>query len=169
MKNISALTKFIAAARELGALNARIIEANSVVTAHWVRLKCQYGCDGYGQKLTCPPYSPTPEQTAKVLKDYKKALLIHGSQHVKVTRIAIKLEREIFLAGFHKAFALGSGPCQLCSECTLGECRHCGQARPAMEACGIDVYQTARHNGFPIQVVKKRSDQQNYYSMVLID
>src|SRR5512147_256757 len=56
---------------------AKIIRPADVATAHWVRLKCQFGCDGYGQCLTCPPYSPTPEEMRKVLDGYKRALLIH--------------------------------------------------------------------------------------------
>ncbi|HID55545.1 TPA: hypothetical protein EYP37_03380, partial [Candidatus Poribacteria bacterium] len=33
-------------------------------------------------------------------------------------------------------------------------CRHPRQARPSMEACGIDVYRTAKTAGFPIEVVR---------------
>ena len=35
----------------LGAVEAKVVKASSVVTANWVRLKCQYGCDGYGCSL----------------------------------------------------------------------------------------------------------------------
>jgi len=54
----------------------RLVNPQEVVTAEWVRLKCQYGCDGYGQSLTCPPYSPTPGITRKVLDSYCCAVLI---------------------------------------------------------------------------------------------
>ena len=66
---------------------------------------------------------------------------------------------------------MGSGPCRLCDECSPedGACRHSEEARPAMEACGIDVYQTARSNGLPIEVVKDQSCEQNYYAVVLIE
>ena len=30
---------------------ARVIEPASVVTAPWVRLKCQYGCQMYGKRI----------------------------------------------------------------------------------------------------------------------
>ena len=52
------------------------IDPNDVVVGNWVRLKCQYGCPSYGKKLSCPPYSPTPEDTRKVLEEYSKAYLI---------------------------------------------------------------------------------------------
>lgn len=38
-----------------------------------------------------------------------------------------------------------------------------------MEACGIDVYETVRANGYPIEVVKDYSDDANYYGIVLIE
>ena len=48
-------------------------------------------------------------------------------------------------------------------------CRHAEQARPAMEACGIDVYATARKHGFTINVVRTRRDPQHYFGLVLVE
>ena len=165
------MKKYPARAAELGARDAKVIPIRTVVTAPWVRMKCQFGCGGYGSRLTCPPYSPTPAQTAELLRSYTRGILLHGDDHTDVSEIAAKLEREIFLDGFYKAFAMGSGPCRLCEECNLAEqdCRHPEEARPAMEACGIDVYQTARNNGFPIEVVRTEDGPQNYYGLVLVD
>jgi predicted metal-binding protein len=84
--------------------------------------------------------------------------------------IAAKLEREIFLAGYYKAFGMGAGPCELCTRCAFDKgCRHPQKARPAMEACGIDVYSTVRQHGFAIDVVRTRRDAQHYFGLVLID
>ena len=156
-------------AQALGAESAKIIRPDSVVTAAWVRLKCQYGCGGYGGCLTCPPNSPTPEQTRAVLDCYKTALLVHGGEHGDVSKIVAALEREIFLAGHYKAFAFGCGPCRLCRECNLEDCAHPYEARPSMEAAGIDVYATARGNGYPIEVVRDHACATNYYGLVLIE
>jgi hypothetical protein len=38
-----------------------------------------------------------------------------------------------------------------------------------MEAAGIDVYQTARNNGFHIEVVTSYECEQNYFGLVLIE
>jgi hypothetical protein len=38
-----------------------------------------------------------------------------------------------------------------------------------MEACGIDVYATARNNGFTIDVVRTCDDPQHYFGLVLIE
>jgi len=163
------LIKYIAKAIKLGALEARLISTASVVTGQWVRMKCQYGCDGYGQCLTCPPYSSAPETTAKMLKEYRRAILIHGNDHMDISAVAVKLEGMIFLDGYYKALAFGAGPCRLCSKCNLKACTHAYEARPSMEASGIDVYQTAHNNGYPIKVVTDKSCRRNYYSLVLIE
>lgn len=163
---------WVEAARRLGAAEAKVISPASVVTATWVRLKCQFGCGGYGRRLTCPPYSPSPDTTRRMLDEYSAALLIHcpgGGRWRSVKRIVADLERELFLAGHYRAFAFGSGPCDLCDECNLRFCTHPHEARPAMEAAGIDVYATARNHGFPIAVVRDRSCEQNYYGLVLIE
>ena len=162
---------YVKEAVRLGAKEAKVIRTGTIVTGQWVRMKCQYGCGGFGDRLTCPPFSPTPEQTAKMVSEYRTALLIHGGKHEDVTEIAVKIERMAFLDGYYKAFAMGSGPCRLCSECTLksNECRHAYEARPSMEACGIDVYQTVRTNGYPIEVVRDRHGVENYYGLVLME
>ena len=160
---------FIRLARELGALEAKLIEAASIVTAPWVRLKCRYGCGGYNTSLCCPLHTPTYMETREVIASYQSALLIHGKELGKLPAIVCELERRIFLTGFHKAFGLGSGPCQLCEKCNVKRCIHTEEARPSMESCGIDVYATVRANGYPIKVVKDYSDDANYYGLVLIE
>ncbi len=160
---------FVRLAREAGALDAKIIAPDTVVTAAWVRLKCQFGCGGYGSTLMCPPHSPTPDVTRKALDSYRKAILIRGDDHVDVNEIAVKLEREAFLAGYYKALSFGSGPCGLCRDCPLDDCRHADRARPSMEASGIDVFATVRNNGFPIEVLTDYSCKENYYGLLLLE
>jgi predicted metal-binding protein len=64
------LAGFCDEARQTGALDAVVISPpRQVFTATWVRLRCQYGCSEYGQCLTCPPHSPTPETTRKMLDE----------------------------------------------------------------------------------------------------
>jgi predicted metal-binding protein len=67
---------------DLGAVEAKVIKALSVVTAGWVRLKCQYGCGGYGSSLCYPPNTPTPEETRKVIDGYETALIAHFGMNV---------------------------------------------------------------------------------------
>ena len=168
------LKPFLQQALDLGAAHAKVIDPATIVTAAWVRLKCQYGCGGYGTTLCCPPHTPTHDQTREVIDSYRRAILVHVKPGQRgsvpdVKHLVVTLEREIFLAGFYKAFAFGSGPCFLCAECNLKSCVHAYEARPCLEACGVDVYATARGNGLPIGVVTDRDCDQNYYGAVLID
>ena len=80
----------------------------------------------------------------------------------------LELENMLFFEGYVKAFAMGGGPCSLCDECSV-PCVHPKKARPSMEACGIDVYSTAKAHGFPIEVLKTKTDSVNFYGLVLIE
>ncbi len=170
------LKPYGAAALERGVDHALIINPANVVTAPWVRLKCRYGCFGYGQRLCCPPNTPTWNETRAVLDSYTVGMLMH--RHWKrsyamvddFNTVATDLERTIFLDGFYKAFAMGSGPCRVCEECNLtGTCRHPESGRPSMESCGIDVYATAHAHGLPIKVVRTHEDERDLYALILIE
>jgi predicted metal-binding protein len=166
-RDLTALCTF---ARKHGALHAKVIEPTSVIASPWVRLKCQFGCDGYGECLTCPPYSPPPEQTRSVLDSYQHGILVHSGDHVDISRLAYQVERTAFLSGFYKAFGLGSGPCRLCRRCDVTQqCKYGMEARPSMEAAGIDVFQTVRDNGFSIEVLTSHQCRANYFGLVLVD
>ncbi len=160
--------KYIKRAKNMGVKDAIIIPSNSVVTAEWVRVKCQYGCGGYGRSLTCPPASPTPEQTRRILSYYKHALLVHVDEEINIDKIISTMEREIFFDGYYKAFGMGGGPCYLCDRCPK-LCKHPGEARPAMEACGIDVFHTVRTHGLPIEVLKTKKCKYNFYGLIFIE
>jgi predicted metal-binding protein len=104
-----------------------------------------------------------------MLKGYNRAILFE-SESGNTKEIAAKMEREIFLSGYYKALGLGAGPCSLCRSCSFENgCRHPDNARPSMEACGIDVFATARKHGFTINVVRTYQDPQHYFGLVLVE
>ncbi|MCD6145314.1 MAG: DUF2284 domain-containing protein [Methanosarcinales archaeon] len=182
-----------------GANDLRLISADIIKTAEWVRLKCQYGCKAYGKHLSCPPYAPTPEVTERVLKDYKYAVLVEfvglpketsvDPRHIhhylwdrilQIQDALFKLERHAFLSGYYKAFGFGAYPCSLCETCLPEEgdidfhtvkrlCRHQDRMRPAMEASGIDVYATVRAAGFELEVVTTFDETIRSFGLVLLD
>jgi predicted metal-binding protein len=161
---------FAQLALEMGAGKAKIIKASTIRCEPWVRLKCKFGCSGYNKRLMCPPHTPTPEEMGDAIACYKQAVLIHASDNDIINEIIPHLERKIFLAGYYKALGLGSGPCYLCSKCdTKTRCKHPYLARPSMESCGIDVFHTARTNGFNIEVVRTQKQKGDYFGVVLID
>ncbi len=168
------LAHFVQLALEMGAEDARLIDASTIRCEAWVRLKCQFGCSGYNKRLMCPPFTPTPHETAQVVACYRRALLLHCNDDEVLNSIIPELERKIFLAGYYKALGFGSGPCRICDNkglrCdTAKPCRYPEAARPAMEACGINVFETARSNGFHIEVVRSRRQSDDYFGVVLID
>lgn len=157
-------------ALELGCEQAIIIHTNTIATARWVQLKCKYGCDEYGKKLTCPPHAPSYEEMKDILKEYNKALLLHVHLSWQMRYIVSEMEKIAFSMGFYKAFGLGAGPCKLCDNCeTASTCTRTTEARPSMEACGIDVYQMARNHNLKIETLKNKDDEINIYGLVLLE
>ncbi len=172
-------TKIIELAINAGARDARLINAEEIHTAAWVAMKCRFGCGHYGKSLCCPPYAPTYLEMREVLREYAYAVLIQCNTLEETTPLALELERALFKQGYHKAIGLGAGKCELCADCTLEGCTHPGEARPSMEACGIDVMATAKASGIQIASFSNsdstqapvESDEELYfgYGLVLVD
>lgn len=162
-------------AKSAGASDAAAISAADIAVRNWVRLKCQYGCDEYGKRLTCPPNTPTPQEFKEVLKEYKTALLIkfecsdYGQAVLKARECINQVERYAFLNGYYKAFGLAAGCCPYCKECSLKTCSEPIKARPSMEAVGIDVYETSRRAAFKLEVVENQKDSFTFVGVVLIE
>ena len=185
----------------------RAISTDKIVVSEWVRFKCRYGCPAYGRTLSCPPFSPKPEETRRLLAEYKIAVVVHSrttpdpgwthEQHLhhvnecraRLHRDVIEIERAAFLMGYYKTLAMGVGPCNLCDTCVIREksdasgekasaagindfsvldCRHKDIMRPAMDAFGIDIFQTVRNAGYSIRALKSYSDSADLYAMVMI-
>jgi len=163
------LKHFAELAVSMGAVNAKVIDAKKVIVEDWVRLKCQYGCGNYGKALTCPPYSPTPGQMRRALKGYSRAILMRlPDESMDAHDLVAKLERHVFLEGYYSALGLPAGPCERCKKCNLNHCVFPRLARASMEASGIDVYATARKNGFRIEVLKNRRQKPTYFGLLLV-
>jgi predicted metal-binding protein len=153
----------------LGAVSSKIIEPAAIVTAPWTIYKCQYGCKKYGASWRCPPKSPGYKQTQEMIDCYKTAILFCCHDLSIVTDIAVKVAKEIFLDGYYKVIAFGSGPCGKCKECNPKGCNFPLDVIPAMEACGIDVFQTVRNNGYMINTLRSREEAQNYFGLILVE
>jgi len=167
------MDKYLLDAQRHGAFWTKVVPAESVVTAAWVRLKCKFGCAYYNASLLCPPRTPTPEETAAVIKCYQWAMLAawdtpperdeRRALRKKMHLAMLAMERGIFLDGYYKALAFVAGLCNLCPECDVNaECQKPGVPRPSMEACGIDVFTTMANAGYKLEV-RTRSDQ--HYTM----
>lgn len=104
------LTGLSKMALNFGAEAAKIIDPGTVVVEEWVRWKCQYGCRLFCKDAYHPPAAPDAESTRKVLGEYRTAILLKGAGGKGMTDAALKLEKEAYLQGYYKAFALTSLP-----------------------------------------------------------
>jgi predicted metal-binding protein len=166
-----------ASLRKAGATEVRRIPVADIVVDERVRLKCQVPlCDSFGRNFTCPPFLPSVPEFREMLSRYGGAVLVQVSAEgpfdprEEVFAYARTLhglmnraEGIAFAEGFRFAAALIGGCCRLCDECAAvrpGEpCRHPFQARPSMEAMGIDVLATLEKAGLPARFpVRDRVD-----------
>jgi predicted metal-binding protein len=169
-------------ALELGASDAVLLSPAQVVTAEWVRMKCIYGGCALGRCLTCPPFSPAPPRMRHILDEYQAALLLRldvpageVAQWIvwshRLAALTLDLERELFLAGHYKAFALAGGrPCALAEPCGRPDVCSCRElVRPGPTACGIDVFATSANAGWPLAVVRQAGDPYRLFNLLLVE
>ena len=116
--------------RENGAEPALVIDPHTVVTAPWTTFKCQFGCENFGKNHCCPPEAPDYTRTRAVLDSFSTGILFRV-HHWNATAMAAEGARRLFLDGYYKALAFGSGPCKLCPSCAPEGCRFPGKAVPA--------------------------------------
>jgi predicted metal-binding protein len=137
------IAKLIELAAREGA-DAKEVSPSEVIVADWVGFKCAWGCKGYGKHLSCPPYAPSPEETRRMLSEYRSALLLRfdgvpGMARINPDQIpedfhpmyknlilwvhdtVHKLEKTAFYDGFYKAFGFGAYPCIYCEHCVAEE------------------------------------------------
>lgn len=156
--------------------DAVYLPAEKVVTGEWVRQKCLFGCNGFGHRFSCPPYTPSPSETKAVLAEYKDAVLVRFEGDVgettperlvsrEMTRFVQKIMSEAesmaFHDGFYKAFSYTGHQCGFCLRCAAKEkgavitdCVNRRLMRPSMEAAGIDVYATCKNAGWDLEVLE---------------
>lgn len=149
-----------------GIARTKIIHTRDIIVDERVRFQCSHsGCRDYGQRLMCPPHTPSVDKFKKVLSGYYMALLVQLIGTIKnkdnwepetnewalqLHDIIYKLEKKAFALGFPFASGLIGGSCKLCNECP-GEkdfnarCLQRDKARPSMEAMGIDVLSTCKN------------------------
>jgi predicted metal-binding protein len=194
------LDRLVSAAKDLGADEAKIIDAKEIVVDKRVRLKCTVPvCASHGRNLMCPPNLMSVEEFSEILDLYGTALILqveaeHDSTdksegclskrtcdeleestntlewQIKLHRLVNQLETAAFKEGFYLAAGLTGGDCRLCPECVTpqsGEpCRRPFEARPSMEAMGIDVLKTCDNVGLPLSL--SSGDKVRWTGLVLL-
>lgn len=157
------------------------INPEEIVVAHWVRIKCTFGCSDYGLG-TCPPNAPSVSDCDSFFKEYKSGLVIRLNKFAykdsypsewskEMTNKLLDIERDVFLSGFQKTFLLNQTCCSLCADCSSNrlDCKDKGKSRPSPESFAVDVYQTVRNLGLEINVVADNPAEMNRIAILLIE
>ncbi len=165
-----------------GFTDYRWFNPRDIVVGEWVRMKCRFGCDEYGRTATCPPNTPSVVECERFFREYRQAAVFHFEKRVarpegrhawsrKINLTLLKLERDVFLAGYHKAFLLFMDSCTLCGDCPgkRSACKKPHLARPGADALAMDVFTTVRKLGYPIEVLSDYRQAMNRYAFLLID
>jgi predicted metal-binding protein len=147
-----------------------------------VRFKCMFGCTSYGKKGSCPPQVPPVEECREFFSEYNDAVVFHFAKKVikpedrvpwsrEISKKLVKLEREVFWAGYHKVFMLFMDECRLCVNCTGSRvlCINKNDARPGPESLAVDVFSTARSAGYPLEVLRNYDQEMNRYAILMVD
>lgn len=157
------------------------INPKDIIVAHWVRVKCMFGCSDYGLG-TCPPNTPSVDDCRSFFGEYEHGLIISLNKFAdknaypsdwsrEMTDKLLSVERDIFLMGFQKTFLLNQTCCSLCKECPGNrfDCKDKTHSRPSPESFAVDVYQTVRNVGIDIHVIAENPSEINRIAIVLIE
>jgi predicted metal-binding protein len=165
--------KLINYALELGAVDAVRFEVDDIVFDSRTLLKCMFGCEDWGNGLTCPSANPhvTMQQYESMIRKYKYGIIVHANDKKTNHNISFELEHKAYKDGYYMAFSMSD--CAQCKKCAGFEnkpCRNKKKARPAFHSLGIDVYATVRKLGLPIYTLKDNDERvENWYAAVLIE
>jgi len=155
---------------ELGAGEARIMDASEIAFDPRSFIKCRFGCRRWGRYWTCPPHMALSQETfMEAFGRYHKAIMIKSSDPKVGQEVTVAIEKEAMIQhGMGFAFALVL--CVQCDECAYPEpCRYPHLARPSMDAYGIDIGKTLEHTDFKVEFDKEGKLLPAWYSMVLLD
>jgi len=179
MANIERVEAII---RQQGYDDFRWFDPKTIVVSQWVRMKCEFGCPSYGRIASCPPNTPSVDECKRFFSEYTNAIVLHfqkvapekearrawsAKTNVNLTR----LERDIFLAGYPKAFLLFMDSCEICGECVPDRkgCKEPKLSRPSPEGMAVDVFSTVRQLGYPIKVLTDPANQMNRYAFLMVE
>lgn len=164
--------QYIELAISSGAKTAVYIDIDQIVFDHRTYLKCMFGCGGSNPESLChsQPGRIKPWEYEPILKKFSWGILIHSNDNRLAQKIALSIEKRAFVDGYYFAFSLSD--CDLCDNCNRScgkSCAHYTDVRPSMHSTGIDVFKTVRGLGLPLQTLKEQGEEQNCYSLVLIE
>jgi predicted metal-binding protein len=165
------MEKYTAIADKFNIIDFVLISPEQIVFDIRAFLKCRWGCSfSKNRSIRCETYGIPIEERRQMVNAYHTLFLLHNNNAKEMTHACLELEKELFMDGYYFAFALRT--CNYCENCGVKsgkECTNPEKVRPCEEMFGIDVYQTARNLGLPIDVLQSREEKENRYGFVLIE
>jgi predicted metal-binding protein len=168
--------------KDKGVEDFKWIYPGGIIISQWVRLKCMYGCPSFNANATCPPNVPSVDDCRRFFEEYEHGVIFHFSKLLndpadrteyclEINNMLLEIEREVFLAGYRKAFVLFTDECRLCVDCTgkRDDCKNKKDSRPSPESLAVDVFKTVSKYDFPINVLKNYNEVMNRYSILLVE
>ncbi|HHW18633.1 MAG TPA: DUF2284 domain-containing protein [Firmicutes bacterium] len=178
---------WVSKAMALGASQAWMIAIDDVVMDPRARLKCRVPlCSSFGKNLMCPPFLLSYRESEEAIRRYNWGLLVKLEVQAIIERdrdlihagaldlhkIINQLEKVAFERGYRFAAGLIGGTCRLCDRCVAETggtiCRHPFEARPSMEAMGIDVVATLERLGIEAPEFPPR-DKVEWIGLLLLE
>ena len=144
--------------KKKGYTDYKWIDPKKIIVTQWVRMKCKFGCTEYGRGGACPPNTPSVAECEQFFSEYSDAAILHfdGTMNKpedrhKINSELVKLEREVFLAGYERAFLLSMDSCGFCKECTGDRqtCKEPRMARPTRRPWPWTFIPPCANMGFP--------------------
>jgi predicted metal-binding protein len=167
--------------KKQGFTDYKWINPGEIIVAHWVRVKCIFGCGDYGLGA-CPPNTPSVNDCDRFFKEYESGLIIRLTKFAnkdsyptdwsrEMTNKLLDIEREVFLQGFYKVFLLNQACCSLCKDCSGNRvnCKDKSRSRPSPESFAVDVYKTVRNTGSDLNVVSENPAEITKIAILLIE
>ncbi|MFX1521456.1 MAG: DUF2284 domain-containing protein [Promethearchaeota archaeon] len=138
----------------------------------------------YNYALLIQVDTPLGEELATIIQSNESVGEIYENQsyfenrkdtldkgQLSLHKIVNKVEAKAYSMGFYFATGFIGGSCKLCSKCITQHsreaCRHPFQARPSIEAVGIDAFKTAKNVGF--ELAPPKNNLVRWTGLILID
>jgi predicted metal-binding protein len=168
---MSDFAKYVSLAQDLKMVEAKLITPEEIFFDIRALLKCRWGCEDFQQQsVRCQVRDTTYQERLAMVRQYRHILMVHGHEARELSKAVLEIERTAFLDGCYFAFAIRC--CNLCHVCVAQQGNPCPtpeKVRPCDQSFGINVYQTARHLGWPCEVLQSRDAIPNRYGFVLLD
>jgi predicted metal-binding protein len=157
------------------------IKSRGIAVASWVRMKCSFGCPSFGKSLSCPPHVPSIPECRIFFDEYEDGALFHFTASVEnpadrfpwseeINKRLLRVEKDVFLHGYHKVFVLLVNECRKCTKCgaNKAECPHPESVRPMPESLGVDLFSTARNCGYSVNVLTSEKEKMDRFAILLV-